>query len=303
MIRLALILVALLLAFSAVVACADSGEDDTTPPPEPTATPAPTASPTPAPTATPVPTATPAPTATRVPTATPAPAAIPAPTATAVTAPAPASGQDAAEIVSAALDALAEAESYHFLVEAVIEVEEEGTTLELPFTFDGDFQQPDRLRGEMTMSLGFFSVETEIVLIGEDYYAKNPISGEWEANSSTLDAFPQPIAMFAMPGTLTSLTADPVLVGIEDLDGTQAYRLRVTGDGLGLGVDEPITLDLWVDLEELKLRRIEASLADVSSGATAGASDGLLSGNLTLELNAVIGNYDAPVDIQPPPVN
>lgn len=301
MIRLALILVALLLALSAAVACADSGEDDTTPTPEPTATPAPTPSPTPAPTATPVPTATPAPTATPVPTATPAPTAISAPDATAV--PTLASGQNAAEIVSAALDALAKAESYHFMVEAVIEVEEEGTTLELPFTFEGDFQQPDRLRGEMTMSLGFFSVETEIVLIGEDYYAKNPISGEWEANSTALEAFPQPIATFAMPGTLTSLTADPVLVGIEDLDGVQAYRLRLSGDGLELGAEEPITLDLWVDLEELKLRRIEASLADVSSDAAAGASDGILSGNLTVEVNAVIGNYDAPVDIQPPLVN
>ncbi len=218
-------------------------------------------------------------------------------------APAPAGEAEADDILAAALDALSGAESYHFLVEAVIEVEEEGTTLELPFTFEGDFQQPDRLRGEMTMSLGFFSVETEIVLIGEDYYAKNPASGEWEANSTALEAFPQPIAMFAMPETLTSLTADPVFVGIEELDGMKTYRLRLTEEGHQLGAGESIVLDLWIDSEELRLRRIAATVADLSSDAAAGASDGLLSGNLTVEVNAVISGYDAPVDIQPPPVN
>ena len=235
----------------------------------------------------------PAPTPTS--TATPIPAAPELPTP----APSPEGEADAGAIVAGALDALAEAESYHFLVEAMIEVEEEGTTLELPFTFEGNFQKPDRLRGEMTMSLGFISVETEVVLIGEDYYAKNPVSGEWEVNSAVQDLFPQPIAMFATPDTLAPLAADPVLVGVENLDGMQAYRLRLTGDELDLGTSEPITLDLWVDLDELKLRRIEAFVADVSSGAT----DGLLSGNFTVEVNVVIGNYDAPVDIQPPHVN
>ena len=297
MIRLALILATLLLVLSAVTACADSGEDDTTPTPGPTSTPAPTATPVPTPSPTPAPTATPVPTSS--PTATPMPAAPEAPTP----APTAAGGPDAEDIVAAALDALAAAESYHFLVEAVVNVEEDGTTMELPFTFEGDFQQPDRLRGEMTMSLGFFSIDTEIVLIGEDYYAKNPASGEWEANSTALEAFPQPIAMFAMPGTLTSLTADPVLVGTEHLDGAEAYRLRLSGDELDLGADELITLDLWVGLEDLKLRRIEASVAGVSSDAAAGVSSGLLSGELTVDVNAVISGYGAPVDIQPPPVN
>ena len=299
--RLALIFAALLLALSAGTACDDSGDDNATPTPAPTSTPAPTATPVPTPSPTPAPTATPisTPSPTPAPTATPATSAPEAPTPT----PSPANGADAGDIVAAALDALAEAESYHFLVEAVITVKEEGTTLELPFTFEGDFQQPDRLRGDMTMSLGFFSIETEIVLIGEDYYAKNPTTGEWEANSAALEAFPEPIAMFAMPGTLTSLTAEPALVGIENLDGAEAYRLRLSGDGLELGVDEPITLDLWVDSEELKLRRIEASVAGVSSEAAGGASNELLSGNLTVDVEAAISNYDAPVDIQPPPVN
>ena len=301
MIRLALMFATLLLALSTATACADSGEDDATPMPEPTSTPAPTATPVPTPSPTPAPTATPVPT----PSPTPAPTAIPIPAASEAPkpAPAPAGEPDAEDIVAAALDALAAAESYHFLVEAVVNVEEEGTTMELPFTFEGDFQQPDRLRGEMTMSLGFFSVDTEIVLIGEDYYAKNPASGEWEANSAALEAFPQPIAMFAMPETLTSLTADPVLVGIEELDGMRTYRLRLTEEGHQLGAGESITLELWIDSEELRLRRIAATVADLSSDAAAGASDGLLSGELTVDVNAVISSYDAPVNIQPPPVN
>ena len=81
------------------------------------------------------------------------------------------------------------------------------------------------------------------------------------------------------------------------------YRLRLTEGGHLLGAGESLALDLWVDSEELRLRRITATVTDLSSNAAAGASGGLLSGNLTVEVNAVIGNYDAPVDIQPPPVN
>jgi hypothetical protein len=222
-----------------------------------------------------------------------------------VSTPAPTPGQDtaAAEIVAAALDALAVAASYHFLVEAVIKVEEEGTSLELPFTFEGDFQQPDRLRGQMTLSLGFFSVESEIVLIGQDYYATDPVSGEWEANSGVVDALPQAIAAFAMPGNLASIAANPMLVGVEDFAGRPAYRVRLAGDGEQLGAGGPFVLDLWIDSEDLKLRRIATTVTDVPAGAVAGAQAGPLSGDLTVDVSAVIGSYDAPVHIQPPPVN
>ena len=296
MTRLALTFAALLLALAAVAACGVSGEDNPTPTPSPTATPAPTA--------TPVPTPTPDPTATPIPTPTPAPTATPVPATPGVSTPAPIPGQDtAAEIVAAALDALAVAASYHFLVEAVIKVEEEGTSLELPFTFEGDFQQPDRLRGQMTLSLGFFSVESEIVLIGQDYYAKDPVSGEWEANSGVVDALPQAIAAFAMPVNLASLAANPMLVGIEEFDGRPAYRVRLAGDGEQLGAGGPFVLDLWIDSEDLKLRRISTTVTDVPAGAVAGAQAGPLSGDLTVDVSAVIGSYDAPVNIQPPPIN
>ena len=285
MTRLALTLTALMLALAAVAACGDSRVDDPTP--------------------TPLPTATPAPTATPLPTPTPAPTATPLPATPGVSTPAPTPGQDtaAAEIVAAALDALAVAESYHFLVEAVIKVEEEGTSLELPFTFEGDFQQPDRLRGQMILSLGFFSVESEIVLIGQDYYAKDPVSGEWEANSGVMDALPQAIAAFAMPGNLASIAANPMLVGVEDFAGRPAYRVLLTGDGEQLGAGGHFALDLWIDSEDLKLRRIATTVTDVPAGAVAGAQAGPLSGELTVDVSAVIGSYDAPVHIQPPPVN
>ncbi len=284
MTRLALTLTALLLALAAAAACGDSGVDDSTP--------------------TPLPTATSVPTATPLPTPTPAPTATPVPATPGVSTPAPIPNQDtAAEIVAAALDALAVAASYHFLVEAVIKVEEEGTSLELPFTFEGDFQQPDRLRGQMTLSLGFFSVESEIVLIGQDYYAKDPVSGEWEANSGVVDALPQAIAAFAMPGNLTSIAANPMLVGVEDFAGRPAYRVRLAGDGEQLGAGGPFVLDLWIDSEDLKLRRIATTVTDVPAGAVAGAQAGPLSGDLTVDVSAVIGSYDAPVHIQPPPIN
>ena len=44
---------------------------------------------------------------------------------------------------------------------------EEGVTLDIPMTFTGDFQPPDRLRGTVSMSMLGVTIESEMVSIGE----------------------------------------------------------------------------------------------------------------------------------------
>ena len=231
----------------------------------------------------------------------PAPTATPEPTATAT----PDAGQgepSAAQIVAGALNAMNGADSYHFLIDVGIEVEQEGVTLELPFTFEGDFQAPDRLRGTMELSLGFFTVETEVVLIEGVYYMRNLETGEWERDSELVDALPADIAIFAMPLSIESGILAPELVGVEELDGRPSYRVRIVIADVAQGIGEDAQADLWIDVEDNTLRKMVTETAISDDGSLGVAEGSLLSGDVTITVTALISDYGVPVDIQTPQV-
>ena len=162
--------VAAALLCALLAGCGDTALDV----PTPTATVAPTLTPTatavPPPTATPAATATPAPTATPLPTATVAPTS--APTLTPVSESTPNAAQSALaadnsarEILSAALEAMQAADAFHADVdasfkivqsEASFQMDEETFGDEFPIYYKGDIQAPDRTRGKLGISLGFF---------------------------------------------------------------------------------------------------------------------------------------------------
>ena len=176
----AAVLLCLLLA-----ACGDPALDV----PAPTSTAAPTLTPTatavPPPTPTPAATPTPSPTSTPIPlltaTATVAPTA--APTLTPVSESAPdaarsalAADDSAREILSAALEAMQAADAFHADVdasfkivqtEASFQMDEETFGDEFPIYYKGDIQAPDRTRGKLGISLGFFLLEIDIITNSE----------------------------------------------------------------------------------------------------------------------------------------
>ena len=174
-----------------LAACGDPAIDV----PTPTATVAPTLTPTvaavPPPTATPAVTPTPAPTATPLPTATAVPTSAPMLTPVSEIAPnaarsALAADDSAREILSAALEAMQDADAFHADVdasfkivqtEASFQMDEETFGDEFPIYYKGDIQAPDRTRGKLGISLGFFLLEIDIITIGEDAYITNPETG------------------------------------------------------------------------------------------------------------------------------
>ena len=287
------------------------------------------AAPAPDPTATPLPTHTPLPTATAVPTATPPPPATPLPTATVAPEPAlaPAAADaasaaisadfTAAQTLAAALAAMDAAPSFHAEVDAVIKVvqqeasfrmDEETFGSEFPIRYAGDFQPPDRARGRLSVSLGLFALETDLVLIGDIAYIRNPETGEWETLYIQDAGLPSPYDFARLPQDMARYKGLRV-VGDETLDGRRVRRLAATLTGNYLGSRyESLFIEIWVGMQDALVRRYTLAgetAADAGDGAglTGGAlplAPGDLGGAAELALTVRYTDFGKRVDIRAP---
>ena len=254
--------------------------------PTPAPTAAPTVTPTPSPTPTPVPSPTPAPTAT----ATPAPVISGNATG----------GLSPQQIMEMALAAMTEVESFHFELESTVSTSTDDADVGLPISFIGDYQAPDRIRGKLSLSLGFFSIEMETIAIGDTTYITNLDSGEWEVSSGLGFGVPNP-AELAVPGgvSLEGLT----LVGEEDLDGIRVYHLKGAAPASIFGDASDAEADFWIGVDDLRIRKVtakgEVSFGDSGGlGLPFGGAD--LSGFATISLTVKFSDYDEPVVIEAP---
>lgn len=287
------------------------------------------AAPAPVPTATPLPTHTPLPTATVAPTATPPPTATPLPTATPAPEPAialvaadaasAAISDDftAAQTLAAALAAMDAAPSFHAEVDAVIKVvqqeasfrmDEETFGSEFPIRYAGDFQPPDRARGKLTVSLGIFALETDLILIGDIAYIRNPETGEWETLYIQDAGLPSPYDFARLPQDMARYR-DLRIVGDETLDGRRVRRLAATLTGSYLGSRyESLFIEIWVGMQDALVRRYTLAgetAADAGDGAglTGGAlplAAGDLGGAAELALTVTYTGFGKRVDIRVP---
>ena len=277
----------------------------------------------PAPTATPLPTHTPLPTATAVPTATPPPTATVAPEPALAPAGADAASAaisddfSAAETLAAALAAMDAAPSFHAEVDAVIKVvqqeasfrmDEETFGSEFPIRYAGDFQPPDRARGKLTVSLGIFALETDLILIGDIAYIRNPETGEWETLYIQDAGLPSPYDFARLPQDMGRYKGLRV-VGDETLDGIPARRLAATLTGSYLGSRyESLFIEVWVGMRDALVRRYTLAgetAADAGDGAglTGGAlplAAGDLGGAAELALTVTYTEFGKGVDIRAP---
>ena len=71
--------------------------------------------------------------------------------------------------------------SYHFELELVASLGGEGFSIDVPMNVTGDFQSPDRIQGDLSVSLGFISIESQIIAIGDSIYMTDVETGEWVA--------------------------------------------------------------------------------------------------------------------------
>ena len=276
--------------------------------PAPTSTPAPTATPTPAPTATPTPLPTPTPSP--IPSATPTP--IPTPTPPVLTA-TPSSvakdvGQDSgtkgeendAELVlSNSAKAMSEVESFAFAVTGHLLVDSTDSEVRIPLTYGGVSEAPGRSRGSLILNVFFFSLQIDLVIIGDTVWTTNPQVEVWEEAPSDSIALPNPALLI---GGDTPALSDPVTVGTEQVDGVETIHLRGVPqiDALsGLG-EELAEADVWVGIDDLLVYRIVAvGEVDLDSLGLPLASAGL-TGSAELSLDIRLSDFNTPVEVEPP---
>ena len=189
------------------------------------------------------------------PTPTPSPTVAPAPEPTST----PIS-KSALEILEASMAAMQDAESLHFDIDVQVKLVVQGQPLDVPLTFVGDFQAPDRSKGTLSLAIPFFSIEIEVISIGSTTYTKDPQTGEWVVALDETPFFEGPVEFIGVEelDKLLGLT----LVGEETLDGVTVYHImgNLAAETPGkTGVEAEI--EFWVGVEDSLVRQV------VSTGA------------------------------------
>ena len=230
------------------------------PPETPAETPATEHFPMPTPTAPTAAIATPSPEPTAAPANTPAPA----PTAQAQAAPA-GSPADVFQSAANAMNALA---TYRAEMEHVIVTDMMGMSGEITTEVNADVQAPDKMGGDMIITLaGEPPITNGFVIIGDDAYVgvedpDNPQTRFW------IQSAPEEIAplttfltWFETGSDYEFAPAEPV--GTEDLNGEETRRLRgsFTVKNLPDGVEQPENMeaDVWVGTSDNLIRKIAAA--------------------------------------------
>lgn len=199
---------------------------------------------------------------------------------------------------------MTEVESFRFELESTVSTSTDDSDVGLPISFTGDYQAPDRIRGRLSLSLGFFSIDMEAIAIGDTTYITNLESGEWEVSSDLGFGVPNP-AELAVPGgvALEGLT----LVGEEDLDGSRVYHLKgAPPAGIFGETSDDADADFWIGVDDLRIRQItakgEVSFGDSGGlGLPFGGAD--LSGFATITLTVKFSDYNEPVVIEAPKIS
>lgn len=204
------------------------------------------------------------------------------------------SGPPAAQIVARSAAKTSALKSFHLLVH-VENVPASTSGVSLTFV-DGDLAVPDRLRARIAGTLQGVPLTSQLIVVGDRHFLKNPFTGKWETVSIGMQAvtFLDPAkGVLAVIRHASGLEKD----GSEDVGGAACYRLKgkVRADAVAplLGNAPSATMlpvELWIGKSNFLLRRIRLS-GPISAGEPAGAVR-------TVELSA----FGEPVRIAAPPV-
>lgn len=135
-------------------------------------------------------------------------------------------------------------------------VREGGYSVDVPLTLVGDFQAPDRMEGTITISMLGFTVEMEVISIGDAAYGTNPETGEWE--------FGFEVASEWLPSNYTSIRQTEVAnleyIGEETLNGTPVHHLTGTASsqafgGFFSGMEGSLQVEFWIGVEDGRLNQ------------------------------------------------
>jgi lipoprotein LprG len=171
------------------------------------------------------------------------------------------------EIATDAAEAMLSIESLHFAIErdgALAYID--ATQLFAFKRAEGDFALPDRMRAVVRVITAFTPVDIGMVVIGDDQYATDPITGAWGelpeewGQFSLLTLFDPEIGL---QGLLKDGILDLTLVGSEEIEQQRHYHLagrasgeRMSAMTLGFIGHGDVDLEVWIGTEDFYVRRL-----------------------------------------------
>jgi len=180
-----------------------------------------------------------------------------------------AKGPPPEQIVKAATKATSAERSFHFVYD-----EQHGPPskkgLHLIYA-DGDVVLPGNVKADVTGTLLGLPLRSELIVVGGDYFVRNPFTQAWQAVSVATN----PVAFFnPRKGVLAVIAGATQLksAGSEKVGGQDAYHVKgkVPVSAISPILGNPpssklVDVDLWIDKQSSRLVRVRIS-GPVESG-------------------------------------
>jgi len=200
------------------------------------------------------------------------------------------SNVDVEALLTAAADRMDAVDSFRF------ELEHENGTASIVrglqmVRASGDVEGADRMHLQVDVKAGPLNAEIEIIVLPDEGWITNPLTGRWERETIDVATFFDPAE--GVTGLMRSLDGATV-AGAETIDGVDSYRVeaKVKSDLMTLfgnaSEGETIALKAWIGIDDPLVYRVEAVGAIVT-----GEPDDLVR-RLTLT------NFGESFDIQAP---
>jgi len=162
--------------------------------------------------------------------------------------------------------AMRSAESLHFEFRATIELravrrplgeQPNGGNVQIAaLALEGDAMTPDKVLGRMVVSPpGSLVLQIDYIAIGDSGYRTHLSTGEWQLSPTLASGLPSPLDFM---GDSAAVFDDAVALGIENVDGTDAYHIQaeVTTAVYGGPATRPVA-DVWIAVDGSHLVQIE----------------------------------------------
>jgi lipoprotein LprG len=204
------------------------------------------------------------------------------------------------EIAGRGAEAMLTANSLHFTIERDGELAYIDANQLLAFKrAEGDYVLPDRMKAIVRIVTAFTPVDIGMVVLGDDQYATDPITGEWGRLPTDWGQFNLMVLFEPDTGLQKILqdgVVDLVLVGSEEIEQQPHYHLTGRVDGermsaatLGFIGHGDVDLEVWIGAQDYNVRRL--LIAEPETDPT---------DPTTWEL--VFSQWGQPVEVNAPPV-
>ena len=189
-------------------------------------------------------------------------------------------------------------EIFHFDLEGTIIIAEGDGETGIPVTFVGDVAFPDRSRAKLTVSLGFFSLEFEGIVIGDDTYTTDLQTGEWVVGKGVVSALPNPAQIAE---AAAAALGEDLRLGEAMLEGARMHHIQgVPPESLLGGPETEVQIEVWIGVEDNLIRQIAGEGVLSAEGAGDALSTLGIKGEARIAMTMTLSGYGEPVVIEAP---